>query len=80
MRFGLRQFLLRDRGRLGWGRWRGRHLLSDVFLDSLQCHNVLRRLFLLGGELFQATPHDVKIGRQELDLLHLVWGRWSYDW
>jgi len=61
--------VLRDGSRRlggGGGRRRERHLLSDVLLTSLNCRNILRHLFLPGGELFDAAPHGIEIGRQGL--------------
>jgi hypothetical protein len=45
----------------GWRRRRGRHLLSDVLLNSLQCRKVLDYLFLLGSELFYSAPHTSRL-------------------
>jgi hypothetical protein len=46
----------------------------------LQGRNVLGHLFLLGGELLHAAPHDIEIERQRLKLPHLVWGSYSDGW
>jgi hypothetical protein len=67
--------MLGDRGRrLGRGRRRERHLLSDVLFDSLQDRNVLGHLILLVSEPLYAAPHDVEIGRQRFKLLNWVRG------
>jgi hypothetical protein len=46
----------------------------------LQCRNVLGHLFLLGGELLYAAPHDIEIRRQRLKLLRRVGGSCSHGW
>jgi hypothetical protein len=46
----------------------------------LQGRDVLGHLFLLGGQLLYAAPHDIEIGRQGLKLLHRVRGSCSHGW
>jgi hypothetical protein len=46
----------------------------------LQGRNVLGHLFLLGGELLDAAPHDIEIERQGRKLLHRVRGSCSHGW